>query len=388
MYEFRSIPGFVARLAALYAAYFMMSGVQLPFFPIWLKAKGFDPGAIGLLLAVPMLVRFAAVPVAAGLADRRGALRGTLIGAAVLSVLCYVLLGSVASAASIFAAYALASFFYTPLMPLTDAYALKGLASRGRAYGPVRLWGSAAFILGTLAAGAAADRIDPRNLIWLIVAAAALTAASALLIVPLERTPGGRVAAAPRPHLLRERAFITVVVAASLIQASHAAFYGFSALAWHAAGLDGTAIAALWALGVIAEIVLFACQARLPVFVTPTALLLIGACGGALRWTAMAFDPPAIALPVLQLLHGASFGATHLGTLALIARLAPEGQAARAQGYFAVVSGAAMAAASVASGLLYGNFGAGAYAVMALMAVVGGACIVAEQALPRPLVPR
>lgn len=380
--------GFVARLSALYAAYFMMSGVQLPFFPVWLKAKGLDPGAIGLFLAVPMLVRFAAIPVATGLADRRDALRGILIGVAMLNVLSYVVLGSVQGAASIFAAYALASFFYTPLMPLTDTYALRGLASRGRAYGPVRLWGSGAFILGTFVAGAAADWIDARNLIWLIVGAGALTAVSALLIVPLERTPGSRASAAPRAHLLRDRAFVMIVAAASLIQASHAVFYGFSALAWHAAGLDGTTIAALWALGVIAEIVLFACQARLPAFVTPTVLLLIGAFGGIIRWTAMAFDPPTIMLPVLQLMHGASFGATHLGTLALIARLAPHGQAARAQGYFAIVSGAAMAAASALSGLLYGSFGAGAYGAMALMAVVGGACVLAEQAVARPVMPR
>ena len=55
---------------------------------------------------------------------------------------------------------------------------------------------------------------------------------------------------------LRDPAFVAVFAGASLIQASHALFYGFSALQWHAAGLDGTFIAALWALGVAAEIVL------------------------------------------------------------------------------------------------------------------------------------
>ena len=44
-------------------------------------------------------------------------------------------------------------------MPLAETYALKGLAARGRAYGPVRLWGSVAFILGTFVAGFAADTI-------------------------------------------------------------------------------------------------------------------------------------------------------------------------------------------------------------------------------------
>ena len=67
-------------------------------------------------------------------------------------------------------AYALASLALTPVMPLAETYALKGLGQRGRAYGPVRLWGSAAFILGTFVAGFATDTIPARDLIWLIAA--------------------------------------------------------------------------------------------------------------------------------------------------------------------------------------------------------------------------
>jgi PPP family 3-phenylpropionic acid transporter len=151
-------------------------------------------------------------------------------------------------------------------------------------------------------------------------------------------------------------------------------FYGFSALQWGAAGLDGTAIAALWALGVFAEIVLFALQARLPPFFEPTMLLMIGALGGILRWVGMALDPPTVVLPWLQLLHALSFGATHLGALMFLARHAPAGQAATAQGYLAIALGLAMAAAMALSGVLYEDFGGRAYAAMALVAVAGGAC--------------
>jgi len=157
-----------------------------------------------------------------------------------------------------------------------------------------------------------------------------------------------------------------------LIQASHAVYYSFSALAWGAAGLDGTTIAGLWALGVIAEIVLFALQGRLPRLVTPTVLLMIGGFGGALRWGAMAIDLPSSALPLLQLLHAASFGATHLGMLGFVAAKAPAGQGATAQGYLAVALGTTMAVATGISGLLYAAFGSLAYAAMALAAIAGG----------------
>ncbi len=163
-----------------------------------------------------------------------------------------------------------------------------------------------------------------------------------------------------------------MLVAASLIQASHAVYYGFSALQWRALGLDGTAIAALWALGVIAEIVLFALQGRLPPFFQPPVLLIVGAAGGALRWAAMALNPPVALLPLLQLLHAASFGATHLGTLGFLAAKAPPGQGATAQGHIAIAVGTTMAGATALSGVLYGAFGSLAYAAMALAAIAGG----------------
>ncbi len=367
--------GLVPRLAALYVALFILPGIQMPFFPVWLKAKDVDARLIGIVLAVPMVARVLAIPVIAREADRRDAVRAALILAGLGSVVGYTLVGLSAGAIAILITYTLTSLASTPLMPLAETYALKGLTARGRAYGPVRLWGSFAFIAGNFAAGFAADAIPARDLIWLMVAASGLVALAAWALPPLATAapePNHSEASAQSP--LRDPAFIAVLAAASLIQASHAVFYGFSAVQWHAAGLDGTVIAALWALGVAAEIVLFALQARLPPFFEPTVLLMVGAFGAVLRWIGMALDPPEFVLPWLQLLHALSFGATHLGALMYLVRRAPAAKAATAQGYLAIALGLAMAAAMAISGVLYGDFGSRAYAAMALVAIAGGAC--------------
>ena len=367
--------GFVPRLAALYGGLFIMSGIQLPFFPVWLKAKGLDPQIIGVVLAAPIVARLIAVPLVARAADRLEALRAAIIAASCLTVAGYMLVGLAEGARAVLIAYAFASLTLTPVMPLAETYALKGLSQRGRAYGPVRLWGSAAFILGTFVAGFATDTIPARHLIWLIAGASLLSALAALALAPLSAAaPPASEPARPRPHLLRDPTFVAVLAAASLTQASHAVYYSFSALEWRGAGLDGTTIAALWALGVIAEIVLFAISGRLPPFFQPTVLLIIGAAGGALRWAAMALDPPALVLPSLQLLHALSFGATHLGALGFVARHAPAGRGATAQGYLAMALGVTMAGATALSGWLYDAFGSRAYAAMVLAAVAGGVC--------------
>jgi PPP family 3-phenylpropionic acid transporter len=244
------------------------------------------------------------------------------------------------------------------------------LAERGRAYGPVRLWGSAAFIAGNFAAGFVADSLAARDLVWLMALALALVALASTSLQP-QSTARAESTAVEGP-LWRDGGFLAVLAAASLIQASHAVFYSFSALQWRSDGLPGSVIAALWALGVIAEIILFAFSARLQL--APTALLLVGAGGAVLRWSAMALDPPALALPFLQLLHALSFGATHLGALTYVARRAGAGQAATAQGHLTIALSAAMGIAAALSGVLFSSFGVASYAAMSLAAIAGGAC--------------
>jgi PPP family 3-phenylpropionic acid transporter len=213
------------------------------------------------------------------------------------------------------------------------------------------------------------------HLIWLIVAAMGLTAAAAAGLAPLAPRAAAHAVFRRGPRtVLRDPAFLAMAAASSLVQASHAVYYGFSAIDWQAAGLGGGTIAALWALGVIAEIALFAVSERF--LINPSALLLVGAAGATVRWIAMAFDPPHLLLPALQCLHALSFGATHLAALAFVARAAPAEIGATAQGYLAVVQGLAMAAAMGVSGALYARYAGAAYGAMAVVAAAGALCAV------------
>ncbi len=373
---------FALKLGLFYAAYFLFGGVQLPFFPLWLEAKGLDAGTIGLVIAVPMIARIVAVPIITRAADRTRALKATLVIISAAGTLAMTVVGLVEGAVAILVAFTVAAIAFSPVLSLSDAYALSGLGARGRAYGPVRLWGSVAFIAGNVGAGYLLGVIAPVHLIWLIVAALVIATLAAVALDSLDApiAPAGEAQASPR-MLWRDPAFLAVAAAASLTQGSHALYYGFSTLEWRAAGLDGTTIGVLWGIGVLAEIVLFAFSARLAI--GPAVLLAVGAGGAVLRWTAMAFDPPAAALPALQVLHAASFGAAHLGAMGFLARAVPRELAATAQGLVATASGIVMAAATGVSGLIYAASGSLAYLAMAAMAVIGLACALVAQRLLR-----
>jgi PPP family 3-phenylpropionic acid transporter len=373
---------FAFKLGLFYAAYFLFGGIQLPFFPLWLEAKGLDAGTIGVVIAVPMIARIVAVPIITRAADRRRAIKATLVIIAAVGTLAMAVVGLMQGAVAILIAFTIAAAAFAPMLSLSDAYALNGLGARGRAYGPVRLWGSVAFIVANIGAGFLLGIFDPVYLIWLIVAALICTMIAAILLDPLDAslTPAGQPPASPR-QLWSNPAFLAVAAAASLTQGSHALYYGFSTMEWRAAGIGGTTIGVLWAIGVLAEIVLFAFSARLPL--SPAALLMVGAAGAILRWGAMAFDPPTAALPVLQILHAASFGAAHLGAMGFLARAVPKELAATAQGLVATASGIVMASATGVSGLIYAASGSLAYLAMAAMGLAGLICALMAHRLAR-----
>lgn len=376
---------FAQRLALVYAAFFLIVGWHLPLFPVWLTARGLDPAAIGFVLAAMQAVRVVGTPVGTRIADRYGSLRGAIILTTIASTAAIGVLGIANGFAFVLFASVTLAFVSAPVLPLTDAYGLKGLAARAKSYGPVRLWGSVAFIAANLTGGVLLNVLAPGNLIWVICAGNCSLALAALLLPPMpgESTPRGT---GSHSHL-RQPAFLAIAAAASLIQASHAVYYGFSTLDWTAKGFDGVTIGVLWALGVVAEIVLFAFAGRLPRSIGPVTLIVIGAAGGILRWSAMTFDPPASFLFPLQLLHALSFGATHLGTMMFLSRNAPEGNRAAAQGDVATASSLAMAAASALAGVLYGASGAAAYGAMAALAAAGGGCVLLAARFTRRLPP-
>ena len=360
---------FAGRLALFYGTLFGLIGTHLPFFPVWLKTVGIDASWIGIITAVPAVTRFSVLPVLTGLAERRQSLRAAMILTAFATALGFVLVGTQHQALPVFLAYAVTACLWTPMVPLTDAYALRGVARYGLNYGPLRLWGSAAFVVGALACGLLVDVIAARHLIWVIVGMSWFGAVASLALQPLDNPKPATTVVHRATALLHDPGFLAIIVAAALIQASHAAYYTFASITWQDAGFGGMTIAGLWVLGVLAEIVVFALSPR---FTTaPWLLVVIGGLSAVLRWLITAQEPSVAVLAVVQLAHGLTYGLTQVGTMGLLVRRVPVHVMARGQGYLAACSGIITSGASILSGAVYARHGQGVYYVMAAMALTG-----------------
>ena len=358
---------FASRLALFYGATFGTIGTHLPFFTVWLKAVGIDAWWIGVIGAVPSLTRFTVLPLVTSLAEKYS-LRWALTVTALATAAGFAVIGTQYLPLAVLVAYAVTCCLWTPMMPLTDAYALRGVARFGLNYGPLRLWGSAAFVVGALACGLLIDMVAARHLIWIIVSMAVLGAIASLGLQPLDRPKAPSAAVHGASALLRDPGFIAIIVASALTQGSHAAYYTFASITWQAFGLSGLTIAGLWVLGVLAEIVVFALSPRFTL--SPAVLVVIGALSAVARWLIIAQEPSVAVLSVVQLAHGLTYGLTQVGTMSLLVRRVPIHMMARGQGYLAACGGIVTSAASILSGMFYAEYGQRVYYAMAAMALV------------------
>jgi PPP family 3-phenylpropionic acid transporter len=373
---------FALRLSVFYIAAFCIIGCYMPFLPVWLRWRGLDDTQIALIYAAPVFVRAIFTPVMTFLADRSGRPVTMLKGLAWASLLAALALPFTGGFGAIFAIILLFTLFWMSVIPLTEAVALSGARAGRGDYGRMRLWGSLGYIAMTAGGGVALQLWGPRAALWLFIGAAASVVVTVYGLPrgggydrAVEDAPGlplRRLRLADLMQLVRAPTLWLFLAATSTIQSAHAVYYIFGTLHWTSVGISPVAIGLLWAIGVIAEIALFAYAGWVGRWLGPAQLICLAAAAAVLRWLFTAYDPSLPALFVLQSLHGLTFGAAHLGAMQFMGRALPQRLAASAQGLYAsITAGVVMGLASLSAGPLYRAYEGQAYLAMAAVACVG-----------------
>ncbi len=371
------------RLSAFYLLHFAVVGCFMPFIGPWLAALGHGAVAIGALVAIMALGRIFAPPLWAWWADSRTRrlplLRGCLLAAtaffAVLALLPAARLGADAGGASWLLAALLLGYGLcgSGVLPQFEVITLNHLGTAPQRYSVIRLWGSVGFVLAVLLFGTASERLGigiwPVSVLTLLLASVLLAATLSERIVP-------RVSAQPSAlrAVLRQRQVAGLLLGCLLMQASHGTYYAFYSLYLAEAGYGGTTVGLLWALGVVAEVALFAVMPRLARRFRARSLFLACFALTALRWLMIAAGAGNFALLlVAQGLHAASFGLYH----AVAVQCVHDGFRGPLQGrgqalYSSVGFGAGGALGSFGAGLVWASAGPrAAWLVAAAVALLG-----------------
>jgi PPP family 3-phenylpropionic acid transporter len=364
------------RFSLYYAAIFLAVGIHLPFWPAWLKFRGLDATEISLILSVGVWIRAFANPFIAHFADRSGAHKKIIMISASGGLITYGLFGIADGFWMLFSVNLVASAMFMALIPLGENMASRASVEHGFDYGRVRLWGSITFILAAYAGGWVIERTGDAAILWMIVAAmmAAFVAGLGLPDRPARNSGNISDVRFPAFTLLRQKQFLVFIAAVSLIQSSHAVLYVFGTIHWRTAGISDHMIGALWAEGVVAEIILFAFSGAVVARLSPIRLMWIAAMAGIFRWVILANTTDVTILIATQWLHGLTFGAAHLAAIHHMLRTVPEHMSASAQSlYSGFAIGLVMGLMMLVTGWLYEGYGRSAFYAMILLSAAGGA---------------
>jgi PPP family 3-phenylpropionic acid transporter len=368
------------RMALQYTLIFAANGVSLPFIGLWLRAHGMDGAQIGVLLAAPMLGRLVTGPAIALWADGFRHRRTAIVFLAIAGTAAFAAMPLTQG----FGWWSLLWFVATTcsgaIMPLSDVLTMRLAAREGFAFSVPRGFGSAAFVAANVVMGALLVTAPVDAVIWWLIATGVMLALWARFGLPAEPVlEGGPAKGLERfaglGRLVRDPVFMAAIVAVGCVQASHAFYYGFSAILWKTAGVPESLTGLLWGASVVVEVIFmwWLDPWRRRVGIGPVLMLGLGAAGAVLRWSLFALEPPLWSLWPLQILHTFSFAATFLAGVQLIERLSPRDSHTAAQTLGSMMSsGVLIGLATLASGPLFDRFGAGGYWAMAALAAVGG----------------
>ena len=377
------------RASSAYFCHLMVAGLYGPYLSPVLLEAGYSHAHIGLWMAAlslasafaPYLVVHLSVrDSATKLLARRCAMFGLMLSMMLalwpqrpLLPLCMVALACVRA----------------PMGALLDSVAMRAASDMAGGYALIRMWGSAGWVAaacggGFLLAGA------PRSVFFLVLVVLSGIALASTWVLPkvpagagdltpeepgalsrdMSHDPSGKksggvtavVSSSPRPaadsslwhHL--DRPFCLWLAAMMLHWFAFAPYqYGFS-LYLQEAGVSQAHSGLIWSIGVVAEMVAFACASRVFACLTVTRVLLVALSSSALRWMLLALAPTLPVITISQLLHGPGFALYYAAAMHMLSVQAGPRHRLQFQGLFAtLIGGVAACSGTAVAGLLHNS---------------------------------
>ncbi|MEE9310523.1 MAG: MFS transporter [Cocleimonas sp.] len=378
------------RLSIFYFFFFAALGVFVPYWPLYLKSLSFTAVEIGELMAIVMASKILAPYLLGWLSDH---LQKRLI------IIQVSLLFTVAAFAGVLTYQSywwfvvvmmVFGFFWNASLPLFEALTLDHLSGNTSRYSHIRLWGSIGFIISVAALPLIIDdggiTLLPLLMLGLLIA----NGISSLLVKDkvekLSSKDDINIYA-----ILKQPVVLAFLLACALQSLSHGAYYTFFSIYLEDHGYSRSTTGLMWALGVLAEVVLFIVMHRLFFRFGIYRLFSLALFLTSIRWVILAIWVNDFTILVLsQLLHAASFGLFHATAISLTHQLFPGRLQGRGQALYAGISfGLGGALGNLLSGYTWDTMGSTwtfiASGIIAMLGAIIAAKFITENHLTSPI---
>jgi PPP family 3-phenylpropionic acid transporter len=374
------------RLALFYFVYFAMLGAYAPYFGLYLQRLGFTPQQIGVLLGLVPIVRTVVPTLWAWMADHHGNRRGLVKVTTVSATLACSALLFGESFTWLLVTLLVLNVFWCASLPLVEASTFGHLRGRMGDYGRIRVWGSISFILVVALLGPLLDVTGIGALPWALLVLFAAMAGSAWVLPPDRETVHG-TEHQPLGRLLLRQEVLVLFAACFFMSLAHGPYNAFYSIYLVDSGYSKTAVGGLWAVSVIAEVLVFLWMPRILARYSIASVIGFSLLCAVVRFAVIGW---AVQFPTIitaaQLLHAATFGAHHAAALAAVHRIFQGRHQARGQAlYSAAGFGAGGALGMFFSGWLWTHIGPGwTFTCGAVAALVAWVLVAGRLRIPQP----
>jgi PPP family 3-phenylpropionic acid transporter len=308
------------KLSALYFVYFALLGVMAPYLSLYLESEGFSLLEIGQLVSLLMVTKVVAPLLWGSLADKYNKNILLVRLGAIMTLLCYLGFFWAHTFWSLAVVIVLYSFFWNAVLPQIEVLTLYNLAEQKNRYSRIRLWGSIGFIFSVAICGWLFDEQELTIFPWvLLVLISAIVIVSLLGFseVKLEKTQI-KFGKTFRSQLCRSWILLFFSVS-FLLQVSHGAYYTYFSIYLSSLGYPKVQIGMLWALGVVAEIVMFVVMHRWLKRSSIENIMFLSLLLTVIRWVmTAAYADSLLTITLVQCLHAFSFGAMHVASIQFV----------------------------------------------------------------------
>ena len=378
------------RLSIFYFVYFLALAVFMPFWPSFLTQQlGFSAEQLGQVMAVYTAMRIVA-PVSGGwLADYLGKRLSIIRWSTFLTFMCFSTLYFQQRFWWVMVVMASLGFFWNVTLPQFEALTLMQLGKAVQRYSQVRLWGSISFIVVVVTLPWLLDKTsylaqEHPQLVLITIMQLALVASWLVTWLIRDRTPLTHThKQSSLREVMRQPVVWLLLAAFTLQQGSHGAYYNFYTIYLTKNGYSQQFIGWMWALGVIAEVLMFLALHRLMHRFRAEKLFVFAVLLTVVRWILLANGVKFLPLLLfIQLFHAVTYGLFHASAMQLIYHVFPGKLQGRGQALYTMTNGIGGILGSLVSGYSWEPLGAPVtFYLCALMAMVGFFCSV--WAMPR-----
>ena len=343
-----------SKLGAFYFFYYAIVGTFMPYWNLYLQHQGFSFQQIGWLSSIAIITRFFAPFIWGWIADKSGK-RMLLVRIATWVESCiwfliFIVPNNFQSIATLMLIF---SFFQNAILAQFEGVTLFWLGDeKAKLYGRVRKWGSVGFIVAVFLIGELLDLISIHWLPIILLSIAFLAFIWAFTIQEPSNAPKAQKKLQPIWKNIRHPTVLAFFSIEFILLFSFAPFYSFYSNYLHEQHYSTAQIGALWATGVIAEIVMFAYAQR--IFLQRFSwqkLVILCLILTSIRWYIVGVGSAYFVVQLLaQTIHAFSFGLFHLIAMKVIFQHFSAEQQGRGQALYSTMWGIGVAVGSILAG--------------------------------------